>query len=150
MSKLEWNKVGQFWVANSSIKDAAYFIDHDLDTRREGWRSTFTLAREYQLHDTLKAAKQACEDDHNARIDEIARANGYVKLDAVRAELARELKELETVWNGKDFSHIANDESGKLLVGAVDTVFPIWMECAQTVIERALTAAIDAAKEGAK
>jgi len=80
MSKLEWNKVGQFWVANSSIKDAAYFIDHDMDTRREGWRSTFTLAREYQLHDTLKAAKQACEDDHNARIDEIARANGYVKV----------------------------------------------------------------------
>jgi len=80
MSDLKWEKIADLWIAYTDIIDTAYTIEHDMDTRKDGWRSTFTTDCEWQLHDTLKAAKEVCQRDYDARIHEIASANGYVRV----------------------------------------------------------------------
>lgn len=80
MKKLEWEKMGDLHFARVD-ENSGYTIEHDMDTKREGWRWTFTTYDEWLLCDTLKDAKSVCQSDYDDRVEKIAAANGYVRLE---------------------------------------------------------------------
>ena len=96
--KLEWEKIGDLYFARID-DESGYTIEHDMDTKKDGWRWTFTTALKWLLCDTLKDAKAACQSDFDTRVDSLALANGYVKAEdynamkAKVAELTDQLKD---------------------------------------------------------
>lgn len=79
MTKMKWENIGDLYVCVVD-DETSYTIEHVLDTKKGGWRCTFTTADDWYPCDSLRDAKLICQRDHSARVAKIALANGYVKL----------------------------------------------------------------------